>query len=268
MTVVQWPFQLQANAFSSAPSGLTASSITAENQNCPYGDNCLQVFTFDITPTSACTLTGDYVVNFVVVCMEPGQCSNSTSTVTLSLQSTDFCVSLQSSVSASSSIDTYSDSGHHVEKHSFSINQTGYFLITTSSESPLSLTEIKGVVLGTSETLYAPDLSIDVGVVGQVENNANDASFSLLFAPNVFSVAPQKTQVYTITVTVEVTFADNTKKRSSISSQYRSLTSSVVHIQGLTTTSDDEDMGSSSASNMLCCRIFALVLSLIYILLI
>lgn len=212
LTATQWPYSLvpAANSVVSVPYGLTASAPTELSLNCGP-TSCQQAFTFEITPTSACSLTGDYTLAFTVVCMSPSLClGNTTGTIVLSLESSNFCSESQTSSSLSTSLTSYSDAAHHNPAHSFFLNNTGYFLITASSDSPIAWLDISTISIGSNDIIYSPSNGINRGnSVSPVSHNGATISFALFFNPTVF-----ESQVYTITAVVEITYADNSKKRS------------------------------------------------------
>lgn len=95
-TLIPRPYELKFNSLTT-PAGVTFKGEQSPSQGCMTGETkkCRQYFTMaiDARTSGKCTLNGDYVAKFDVVCTDPGDksCKPGKHEVGFSLQSENFC---------------------------------------------------------------------------------------------------------------------------------------------------------------------------------
>jgi len=230
ITQLPWPYALQAGSVATVPSGLslyTALNETTDGTCNPIlNTNCTQLFTYEIVPDDGtCTLTGSYVVDFDVVCRGRGECaldSNSnTTTVTLSVDGSNFCGTTESYVSVASQFALFEDPEHTIPKSQFYPNQTGYFVVQLDSQA-----DVGGLSLDTltvtsmaSPPAVTPLLvggapTAEGVLLGNVAVGGNVLYFSIEFASDVFYTYGGQSAGYEIDAYITISYQENMRKRS------------------------------------------------------
>lgn len=259
-TALQWPFELESGSVASLPAGISLLDLQdvtpAGSCDSVDGSVCLQTFTFHVTPTNSCQLTGDYVVNFQVTCRGSAQCpitaSDSAAALTFSITSTDFCAVVGTEASVNATLASYSDSALQSPLASFVVGQTGYFKISVfSAQIPLSHVQLGSVVVSQG----AASATLSNTEIAQVENSVSSASFALFFNSSLFTVPSDGSLTYGITVTVDLTFADSRKRTVTSTQSLQSFSSAQTQVQlyapGSSPSKDTGSKGSQSRNTVI-----------------
>jgi len=225
VTSLEWPFSLSAGSVVTVPTGLTVdpTGLTVDNTQCADTANstCFQTFNFLLIPGAVCQLTGIYTIDFTIICRGSGDCpldsASDTATLTLSLQSSDFCAAVSTGITASASMATFQDAAFTTAKTAFLVGQTGFFQIqVTSAQATVTSATIStvNVIIDTTATsLYASGAAVDPSI-SVVTAGSNTASFQIDFDATLFVVPTDQALSYAFNVEVLVSFDDNTKKRA------------------------------------------------------
>ena len=146
---LQYPYSM-STASLQGPPGIFGVLTKVDSSRClnTTGAACFQRFNFDIQASSGirCNLTGDYEVDFAVVCRNslPG-CNPAPSTFSFTLISPPFCTTVTIDVQITETLSSYATLDRSVAKTAFLDNIQAYFFVDVTSSVTISSLEILSV---------------------------------------------------------------------------------------------------------------------------
>ena len=228
-TSLQWPFVIDSFVLPNFPANLTTalsnSTVACLDQ---LDQPCTQTFVIDIDPITACSLSGDYQLNFTLACRgNPADCPLDDQTddagVTAIVISENFCPDFSIDIGLSGQLFVYQENTYQTPKDDFLYEQTAYF------QAELSATQ-SAVITG-SQIISVRSVDEDAVTTYLYENGANTAngdlvSFALAsgnpadkpgfeFSPiqGVFDVPVDGAEPFTIYAVIDVSYDGSKKKR-------------------------------------------------------
>jgi hypothetical protein len=150
---------------------------------CPntVGSTCTQRFQLNITTNTACQITGEYGIQFGLVC-QPGtaQCpidNGVLANVTASIISEDFCAKVSTFVNISGALGSYTNNTYSLVRSIFLVEQIGYFKATVvSPQATLTQSTISTVSVVNVDDSTESYLIYNNGIVPQF---ADSCKFTL-----------------------------------------------------------------------------------------
>jgi len=156
---------------------------------CPntVGSTCTQRFQLNITTNSACQISGNYGIQFGLVCQAgTAQCpidNGVLANVTASIISENFCAKVSTFVNISGGILSYTNNSYSLVRSIYLVEQIGYFKATvTSPQATLTQSTIASVSLVNANDSTETYLIYNNGIVPQF---ADSCKFALdAFGPD------------------------------------------------------------------------------------
>jgi len=146
-TSLQWPFELSAATLNGSPVQLNVT-LGGSALSCPAtaGAPCDQLYTLTVTPDQACSLSGNYVLLFTIVCRgSPADCpldaATAPVTITGVVNSENFCAGLDIDIGLTGSLEVYADNAFANLKNDFLHGQVAYFQATLSTANTATIVD-------------------------------------------------------------------------------------------------------------------------------
>lgn len=273
-----WPYILKDFTIVSNPGTATSYTASLVSSNCENdGSSCTQVFSIDIVNGDACTLNGEYSLQWTLDCQLdpnsgelPAQCAiqeGDTVTGSLTVLSENFCTQVSTSLPLTGSLASFGDFARTLPKTQFLVGQTLYYRVSMNSPNvTLTGSTIQSVKItspGEDDILLYSD-----GVLGLhgtdgafiTTDAVSHADFQFTLSDEFISaLADDSSRVYTTTVIVDVDYQDTvTTKRGRRSVEFSSnLNSQVIALSANFEAS--QQMAAAAASTVAFTGIFAFV---------
>lgn len=244
-----WPYTLSDFVITSNPGTATSYTPSLISSDCDNdgSSSCTQVFRIDIVNGPACTLNGQYSLEWTLQCQPdpdtaelPAECAiqeGDTVTATLNIVSENFCTSIGTSLPLSGTLASYGDFARTLPKTQFLIGQTLYY--RASMDSPnvtLTGATIQSVKLtspGEADVLLYSEGALALhGTEGEFATTGaiSHADFEFTLSDEfISSIADDSSRSYTTIVIVGVDYQDTvTTKRGRQIVQFSSKLNSQV----------------------------------------
>jgi hypothetical protein len=227
-TSLQWPFFLTSATLNGYPVSLSAV-LSSSNISCPnlQDQPCSQLYSLTLTPNQACSLTGDYDLQFTVACRGSAECPLDTATnsaqVVGSVLSEDFCTPLQIDIGLTGDLKVYETAAFLNQKNAYLQSQTAYFEATlSSSEATILASTIYTIRISdgvTTKYLYNQS-TLAAGTAASLvilaSPDPRHPRFRLVPSNDVFAVAVDAETDYTVYAEIDVNYDTGARKRSEL----------------------------------------------------
>jgi hypothetical protein len=224
-----WPYKLANFAINSNPGTASLYVPTLVSSTCPnsntVADSCTQIFRIAITNGAACTLNGQYDLEWEITCQQTGgvnpvECATepgALANAALVVVSEDFCATISTTTPLSGSLSVYSDLAHSNPRAGFLVGQTLFWQVSVISPNvTLTGTTINSVKLtapGQPDVLLYSNLAL--GADGTAASFATSSSavdtadFQFTLTEGLIStLADDSRRSYTTRVIIDVDYQD------------------------------------------------------------
>jgi hypothetical protein len=229
ITSLAYPFVLNASSVTNvliSTAGLSGTLVDISDPSlCLPGSPCTQKFRILVSVTSACSFTGLYKMKFNFACQPGSQCpiTYENATITLDVNSENFCTVTNVNIGLNGVMNSYSDSLFQIKSNNFILGKTAYFKSVLSANAALQSSNLERVqVINGNSTKVAYDNGItsDGQIMGfqYTGNYSNSVTFHL----NSFEVPADSNAQITVEATIRVTYvnAQNDYKFDFIQSKF------------------------------------------------